>query len=84
MAASKSQASLQSSKVTGVGASCVGLGGTSVFVTGGWSGVNISVGGAGVDVMTDVAGALLHPATNITTSTNAVIRFIHFELFIVL
>ena len=55
MASSNPQASLQSSKGTGVGGSIVGLGGTGVFVTVGWSGVDVSVGRSGVDVSVDVS-----------------------------
>jgi hypothetical protein len=75
---------------TGVGGSYVGLGGTAVSVTVGWSGVDVSVGGTevvvggtGVDVLTSVVGAPLHPIKNITASANPVICFIIFGLFIV-
>ena len=50
MASANPQASLQSSKGTGVGGANVGLGGTAVSVAVGSSGVNVRVGRSAVAV----------------------------------
>jgi hypothetical protein len=68
----------------------VTVSGSGVDVSVGWSGVDVSVGGivvvvggTGVGVLTNVVGAPLHPAKNITTSANPVICFIILGMFIV-